>query len=440
METDEKILVIDDNADLREIINHSLVQEGFKVLQSGDAISGIDSAKNDKPDLIILDVMLPEMDGFQVCALLKGKRETADIPIIFLSARDQVDDKIKGLNLGGVDYIAKPFKAEELIARIKSLLRSRSHDISLNPLSKLPGNKIIEEKLFELIKSGQKYAVGYLDIDNFKSYNDKHGFFQGDEVLLDISQILNNTIVEFGNSGDFVGHIGGDDFIFITTPDKINNICEVIIERFEDNKKNYYSKQDFKTGHIQTVNRLGVESKIPLMTISIAVVTNRIKDIDHPAELATIASEVKSYLKTFSGSNYKVDQRSDDSPSRDEVFKKKKIMIIEQNSKIINKFDLVFAEKNVSIRYVENGASALLIMESMRPDLILMNSHLPLIDGLTLFGQIKKNKEFAGVPVFIYSNLPFDRLVTKGEVDIPQENFLDMNNLESCVQRIIEDF
>lgn len=435
-EQSHKILVIDDNPDLREIITYNLTKEGFSIIQSQGALDGIQRATEEKPDLIILDVVLPVMDGFQVCAILKGKRETADIPVIFLSARDQVDDKVRGLNLGGIDYISKPFKSEELNAKIKSLLRSRDHDISLNPLSLLPGNKVIEEKLHAMLHDCKKFAVGYIDIDNFKSYNDKYGFFRGDEVLLFLSKTVSYAIRSLGSEYDFIGHIGGDDFLFISVPDKVEAICKDVITNFDEHVPMFYDAQDRKAGYIERINRLGMPTKIPLMTLSVAVVTNLNRDIMHPGEMAAIAAELKSYLKSFPGSNFKIDQRTTNESK--EILEKKKIMIIEPNTEIARKFDQALTKKNVFVRYVENGASALLLMTAMKPDLILMNSHLPLIDGLTLFGQIKKNEDFEKVPVFIYSSEPFDRLITRGEVQIPPENFIDLNNLDSYITDIFQ--
>lgn len=431
-----KILVIDDNPDLREIITHNLTREGFLIIQSQGALDGIQKAMDEKPDLIILDVVLPVMDGFQVCAILKGKRETADIPVIFLSARDQVDDKVRGLNLGGIDYISKPFKSEELNAKIKSLLRSRDHDISLNPLSLLPGNKIIEEKLHAMLRNGKKFAVGYVDIDNFKSYNDKYGFFRGDEVLLFLSKNVSSVIRILGAEDDFIGHIGGDDFLFISVPEKVESISKTIITNFDEHVPSFYDSSDREAGYIERANRLGILTKIPLMTLSVAVVTNQNRDINHPGEMSAIAAELKSYLKSFPGSNFKIDQRTANESK--EIIEKKKIMVIEPNTDIARKFDQALIKKNVFVRYVENGASALLLMTSMKPDLILMNSHLPLIDGFTLFGQIKKNKDFEKIPVYIYSSEPFDRLITRGEVKIPPENFIDLNNLDSLISDIIQ--
>lgn len=435
-EQSHKILVIDDNPDLREIITYNLTKEGFSIIQSQGALDGIQKATEEKPDLIILDVVLPVMDGFQVCAILKGKRETADIPVIFLSARDQVDDKVRGLNLGGIDYISKPFKSEELNAKIKSLLRSRDHDISLNPLSLLPGNKVIEEKLHDMLHKGKKFAVGYIDIDNFKSYNDKYGFFRGDEVLLFLSKTVSYAIRSLGSEDDFIGHIGGDDFLFISVPDKVEAICKDVISNFDDHVPMFYDERDRKAGYIERINRLGMPTKIPLMTLSLAVVTNQNRDINHPGEMAAIAAELKSYLKSFPGSNFKIDQRTTNESK--EIIEKKKIMVIEPNTEIARRFDQALTNKNVFVRYVENGASALLLMTAMKPDLILMNSHLPLIDGLTLFGQIKKNEDFEKVPVFVYSSEPFDRLITRGEVQIPPENFIDLNNLDSYITDIFQ--
>jgi GGDEF domain-containing protein len=252
---------------------------------------------------------MPRIDGYEVCKILREEVATRYIPIILLSAKGGVDSQVQGLELGADDYITKPFNHTELIARVEALIRRHELSLDANPLTRLPGNMSIERELIRRLADSCKFAVGYADMDNFKAFNDQYGFAMGDRIIFETGQIISHAVTQF----DFVGHIGGDDFVFITTPDTVDKVCQKIIHQFDRVIPRYYDEESRARGYIETKTRNGVIQRFPVMSLSIAVVTNLERNFTHFAEISTIGAELKRYLKTLDGSNYLIDRRKDDS-------------------------------------------------------------------------------------------------------------------------------
>lgn len=309
-----KILVIDDSQDITQALQILLVANNYQVFVANNGLDGIKMAGEIKPDLVILDIMMPEVDGITVCERMRENRTTRLIPIVMLTAKTRQDDIVTGLEAGADDYITKPFRIKELLARIASVLRRTKINISSNPLTSLPGNVLIEEEINQRIKECKLFAVCYVDLDKFKAYNDHYGYDKGDEVIKNTGQIILKVVEKFGSSDDFVGHIGGDDFIIVTRPEKVDKICNSIIRLFDSSITNFYDYQDKEKGYIEVADRQGKIIKIPIMTISIGVVTNEKRSFVNATELAEIAAEVKNYAKTFAKSNYKKDLRTNNNP------------------------------------------------------------------------------------------------------------------------------
>jgi len=304
-----KILIIDDDPDIRDVLNITLSQEDYEVIEAPDGLEGLKLAQTKNPDLVIVDFKMPKMDGRQVCQQLKKDILLSHMPIIMLTGKGEVADKVGGLNAGADDYIVKPFEPQELIARIKMIIRRTQRDLEANPLTRLPGNVSILNELQKKIDQNLKYAVCYLDLDKFKAYNDKYGFEHGDEVIKECARILIRTASELGNPDDFVGHIGGDDFVIITTPNKAEAICKKIISDFDKISPSFYTEEDRKAGFILAKDRQGIERKIPLISVSIGLVSNEKRKISHVAEIGEIGAELKRQAKSVEKSNYVKDQR-----------------------------------------------------------------------------------------------------------------------------------
>jgi diguanylate cyclase (GGDEF)-like protein len=305
----EKILVVDDSQTVLAVLRSLLEECNYEVhtLDSGKDV--LQNVKNLDPDLILLDIILPDTDGFEVCREIKLSPKTSHIPIIMLTARTETEDKVVGLEKGADDYITKPFEPRELIARVKGAIKRTQEERSANPLTGLPGNILIQKKIKQRISAQDKFAVLFVDLDNFKSFNDVYGFLKGDLVIRMVGEILIEVIDKDGNPSDFVGHIGGDDFIVVTTPDKVDLICKHVITKFDSQIYLYYREEDSKKGYIVAVDRQGKMHKVPIMTISIGVVTNDRRKLTSLGMVSEIGAEVKNYAKQKPESNYFIDRR-----------------------------------------------------------------------------------------------------------------------------------
>ncbi len=303
--------MVDDDPDILDVLSLTL-NEYYDVILAHDGEEGLRIARAQTPDLIIIDYKMPKLDGRQVCLALKKDILLQHIPTIMLTGKGEIADKVSGIGAGADDYIVKPFEPQELLARIKMILRRTQRDLEADPLTRLPGNvSILNELLFRL-ESKELFAVSYLDLDKFKSYNDKYGFLHGDEVIKETAGIILKAVQQMGNLEDFVGHIGGDDFVFISTPERVDNICGQIISDFEAAVPNFYNAEDRKKGCIIGKDRQGKEQKIPLLSISMGVVTNENRQINHVAEIGEIGAELKQYAKSLERSNYIKDKRKSD--------------------------------------------------------------------------------------------------------------------------------
>ncbi|MBI4845713.1 MAG: response regulator [Candidatus Omnitrophica bacterium] len=305
----QKILIIDDEPDIRDVLKITLECEGFEVIEAKDGVDGLEKVHKTSPDLVILDYKMPKMDGHEVCQILKKDILLRHMPIIMLTGKGEIQDKVKGINAGADDYMVKPFEPQELVARIKMITRRSIRDLDANPLSRLPGNVTIMNELEEAIKSNNDFAVCYLDLDKFKAFNDTYGFEHGDEVIRETARIILNVSHELGNPGDFVGHIGGDDFVLLTTLDKVEAVCYKIIDDFDKSAPKFYNRQDRERGYILAKDRLGNENLIPLISISIGIVTNEYRSISHVAQIGEIGAELKKLAKSKQKSNFVRDSR-----------------------------------------------------------------------------------------------------------------------------------
>lgn len=306
-----KILVVDDDKFIVKIISDCLEKEKYLVCAAHDFESAMDKIYRNTPDLILLDVVLPKMNGYEICRLLRNDTRTSHVPVIMLTSKGEVGDKVTGLEAGADDYITKPFDNLELVARVGTHLRRARQEKSFNPLTGLPGNILIEEEIkHRVAEQTKQFAVLYLDLDNFKAYNDVYGFLKGDEVIKLVAHIIDTKMRDSGGQEDFIGHIGGDDFIAITTPDRVDDICNAVINQFDSTIPLFYSSEDRRRGHVVTKDRTNQETKYPFMSLSIAVVSNQNRSIENHWQVAEIAAELKKYAKSKEGSVYFKDRRN----------------------------------------------------------------------------------------------------------------------------------
>lgn len=303
------ILIIDDDPLVRRTVARALSAQGYLVNEASTGADGLQLALQHPPDLILLDLIMPGLDGFQVCSRLRQNPLTVNIPIVMLTALDQTESIVRGLQVGADDYITKPFDVEELQTRIQAHLRRRERDLSANPLTTLPGNTAIEHLLRQRIAASQPIAVLYIDLSNFKEYNDQYGWLQGDKIIKQLAQFILEVVRTHGGPEDFVGHIGGDDFVVLTTPSHAEKIAQEIIARFDAVVPSFYPDDVRARGYIEVSDRRGNIFRAPLMSVSIAIVTSEHTHFQHPGQIAARAAEVKRYVKSMPGSQYAFDRR-----------------------------------------------------------------------------------------------------------------------------------
>ena len=317
-EKKKEILIIDDSTDAIKVLIKVLTPE-FTVYFSTDGFKGIEQAKDKKPDLILLDILMDKINGYEVCKLLKRDKETADIPVIFLTAVSESMDEAQAFSIGGADYITKPFVPVVVLARIRNHIKltealmelKRLYNIALdaNPITGLPGNNSIKQAITNAIEANQEAFVFYADLDNFKAYNDDYGFANGDKVILFTSSLIQAVMKEFAITEGFTGHIGGDDFVLIIEKSKALDFAGRLIERFDQGIKEYYNDEDRANGYIVSINRKGEETNFPFVSISIAGVDLSQRDYSNYLQVSDICVELKHKAKQTAGSCLVIDQR-----------------------------------------------------------------------------------------------------------------------------------
>ncbi len=303
------ILVVDDDRNLRTIIRTNLELAGYGVVTANDAIAALAFLADEIPDLIVLDVVLPGMDGFELCRRIRRHPTCAHVPIMMLTARGETEDAVTGFEAGADDYVAKPFSPREMLARVRAKIRRVAVDSSLNPLTRLPGNLAIENEIRRRFEGQLPWAVIYIDLDNFKAFNDVYGFVRGDEAIRLVASTLQNAIRSGGEDDDFVGHIGGDDFILVTHPNAAEGLARAVATAFDRDVRALYDRADLERGWITTTDRRGAVSIYPVMSLSLAVVTDERRKIANYQQIGEVAAELKRFAKKQTGSYIATDKR-----------------------------------------------------------------------------------------------------------------------------------
>jgi diguanylate cyclase (GGDEF)-like protein len=306
----ERILVVDDDPDILQVVKINLELEGYEVETAEDGREAVDKAMAEPPQLILLDIMMPRMDGLTALRRIRSHGATGNTSVILLTARGLPEDRVRGLELGADDYITKPFDIGELVARVKAVLRRTQAARDLSPLTGLPGNFRIGQEIEQHISSGRYFALIHCDLDNFKAFNDHYGFMRGDEVIRFCARCMTTATEETGEPEAFVGHIGGDDFVALMSADRAEEFCKRVIERFDDGILDYYDTADALRGYIEVIDRRGERYAFPVVSISLGVVTNLTRPISSQWEASAIAVEMKEFAKKRAGSSFEIDRRT----------------------------------------------------------------------------------------------------------------------------------
>lgn len=303
------VLVVDDEAASRALVEYILAASGYRVTAVDGAVAAAAAIDRHVPDVIVVDFAMPEVDGVDLTRAFRADPRLAGVSIVMVTGRHQVADKLAGLAAGVDDYITKPFEPAELAARIHGIVR-RSRDLrDLSPLTGLPGNGLINATIDYRIRNGIALAVLYVDLNEFKAYNDHYGFAAGDRLLRATAGIVQAAALEHGGPDAFVGHIGGDDFVTLVDPTVAMAVARRITRTFDQIADSYYSPADRERGHIEVLDRSGRMCSFEIITIAIGIAAT-----DGAAttteDLIARASGAKHAAKAKPGSRIFVDRRA----------------------------------------------------------------------------------------------------------------------------------
>jgi diguanylate cyclase (GGDEF)-like protein len=306
----EHVLVVDDDPFIARLLEIELQASGYDVAVAGDGKQALDPVSERIPSLVLADVMMPNMDGLELTRRLRDDPSTCSVSIILLTARGLSADKLEGFAVGADDYIVKPFDTPELLARIRGVLRRAKEMRAQSPLTGLPGNVRIEEEIERRVADGQAFAILYVDLDNFKSYNDHYGFMRGDQVIQFTSRLLQDVAVDVAGTDAFIGHVGGDDFVIVCAHEHAVSVAERLVGRFDGEIPILYDDADRERGFIEVENRRGELQRFALISISIGIASTEHRRFQHYAEAVAIATEMKAFTKAHDGSSWAVDRRT----------------------------------------------------------------------------------------------------------------------------------
>lgn len=292
-----RVLLVEDDRDLVDFLQHMLESEKYQVAVAMDGEEALRKARAERPDVILLDVLLPKMHGFEVCQRLRQDPGTCLIPIIMVTSLTAIKDRLTGFKLGADEYISKPFEPIELLARVERLIERTRLNIASNPLTGLPGALAMEEELKRRIAAGESFSLALADANGFAAFNDELGFERGDGLLRLLGTILRSAVVELGNRNDAVSHLGGDDFGLLTTPARAEVIGARILENVEALIPMQYDEAARARGQAQ-----GKDGKAhPFLSVAVGVVDASPGGYKHQAQVMDRARAALAQAKKKGG-------------------------------------------------------------------------------------------------------------------------------------------
>ena len=287
-----RLLVVEDDPDIANMLKIYFTGLHFDVDVANRGSDALEKTKQVLPHLIVLDIMLPDIDGYEVCRTLRTSTRTSHIPVIFLTQKDERSDKLQGLELGADDYITKPFDIEELKLRVQGAIRRSERESLTDPRSGLPAGRLIEEQLRRIIRE-KNWALLDVRINYFEQFKDVYGFVAGDDVMRFAAMLISEVVDELGTTTDFIGHAGGDNFIIITTNDAAGKIRERLKERFAGEVLTHYNFIDRQQGFIQVPKTEGGVERAPFMTLSVGLVSPSLQSFSDIREITELAAEAR---------------------------------------------------------------------------------------------------------------------------------------------------
>ena len=291
-----------------------LARQADTVLVVRDADELMSISLRGRPRVVAFDARANPQAVHNACRRLKHDSFTGIVPTVILSG-DGDHWFAEAFDAGADEVVREHLSEPEQIIRLDAMLRRSDRDLVVHPSTRLPGAIEIEGAVGRRIASGAKFAMCYADLDHFKEFNDRYSYYDGDRVIRILAKILHDVIKGTCGEDGFVGHIGGDDFIFVIPSSAVVEVCEEIVTIFDLLIPLQYSEQDRRAGYFFGKDRRGQLHRVPLMTVSIGVVTNERRHFTHAAQVSELATEMKSYAKTLEGSVYSIDRRTDSQPA-----------------------------------------------------------------------------------------------------------------------------
>jgi diguanylate cyclase (GGDEF)-like protein len=308
----EKVLLVDADSISSQLLSFSLQREGFEVIEARSGPEGLRMARENQADVILSEVLLPDVDGYELCRQLRADWNTQRIPIILVTSFGGAENRIHGLLAGADDYLMKPYDVRELVVRLHRLIATYSNCSQINSLTKLPGNQVIRTYVEEICLGERKrdWALLQIDLRHFRAYNKAYGFREGDGVLRVVGDLLRETIQGLGLGGPcLVGHEGGDDFIAIVPLSRADIVCQELISAFDERILACYPLEDRHKQHHLLVDRTGNTRLVPRLALSIGVVTGDLCDGMCYLDIKDVASSVTGRAKMEEGSASYVNRR-----------------------------------------------------------------------------------------------------------------------------------
>jgi diguanylate cyclase (GGDEF)-like protein len=304
------IVIIDDDGEVINLAKTIFTHEReFNFVHASSEKLDMKEALDTIPDLIIINGDNLKNDLFHVCEIIRRDKDNSITPVIVTSKNKDEEFRIKVLKKSIEYYIPKPLHKGFFYYTIKNLARLIYSNRGSSPLTGLPGNVQIEAELKRRIASKKPYAVIYMDLDNFKAYNDSYGFMNGDEVIKYTSSVIQDSIEKYGGRNDFIGHIGGDDFVAVVDYENARKISTDIVKSFDKGIVEFFNEEDLKKGGIELPNRKGKIEKFPITSISVAMISNKYKKYKTPLEIGEDGALVKKKAKAIEGSTFIEDRR-----------------------------------------------------------------------------------------------------------------------------------
>jgi PleD family two-component response regulator len=287
-----RLLIVEDDVDIANMLEIYFGGLHYEVDIASRGSEALDKTRQRLPHLIVLDIMLPDIDGYEVCRKLRTQTRTSHIPVIFLTQKDERSDKLQGLELGADDYITKPFDIEELRLRVYNAIARSERESLTEPHTNLPSGQLIEDQLRQIIhKDG--WALIDIRLNHFDDFKEAYGFVASDNVLRFAAMLIGEIVDEFGTINDFVGHTGNDHFVIITTEECSWSIRDNLKDRFSDEILTHYNYLDRQQGYIKYSGDGGAPEQCPVISISIGVVSPSEHEFTDIREITELASDAR---------------------------------------------------------------------------------------------------------------------------------------------------